>query len=43
MMKPLTKLLTKSQKQWLWFIGLWFGGLASVFSLSYLIKIIMGL
>lgn len=28
-------------KQWLWFISLWFGGLAVVSSVAYLIKFMM--
>lgn len=42
-MKILTKLLSKSQIQWLWFIGLWCGGLGIVLALSYIIKIAMGI
>ena len=29
---------TKKQRQWLWFVGLWCGGLIAVFLLSYLIR-----
>ena len=32
---------TKRQKQWLWFIGLWLGGLGSVMLLSSIIKFVM--
>ncbi len=34
--------LNQRTRQWLWFIGLWSGGLASVLLLSYLIKWAMG-
>lgn len=36
------KHLSKSQQQWLWFVGLWCGGLLSVASLGYVIKWAMG-
>lgn len=35
--------LSEKQKQWLWFIGLWCGGLASVFILAKIIKLAMGI
>jgi hypothetical protein len=38
-MKPLTKI----QKQWLWFAGLWCSGLASMLVLAALIRWMMGL
>ncbi len=38
-MKP----ITRKQRQWLWFISLWCGGLGSVFVLAYLIRWVMGL
>lgn len=28
-------------KQWLWFVGLWFGGLAAVGTLAYGIRLFM--
>lgn len=28
-------------KQWLWFIGLWCGGLSTVLAFSYLVKFMM--
>ena len=34
--------LSKRQKQWLWFIALWFSGLGTVLLISYVIKLIMG-
>jgi uncharacterized membrane protein len=36
-MKP----LTKKQRQWVWFIGLWCGGLAAVLLLAHLIRWMM--
>lgn len=30
-------------KQWAWFVGLWFGGLLSVFALSLVIKAVMNI
>ncbi len=35
--------LTDKQKQWLWFAGLWCGGLISVLTLGYGIKFIFAL
>jgi hypothetical protein len=35
------KLLTKKQNQWLWFIGLWFAGLAVAFMLASVIRWMM--
>ena len=35
------KLLTKKQQQWVWFIGLWCGGLTVVLLLAYLIRWMM--
>lgn len=34
---------TKKQKQWLWFIGLWLGGLSAVLLLAALIRWMMGI
>ena len=36
-MKP----FTKKQQQWVWFIGLWCGGLTAVLLLSYIIRWMM--
>lgn len=36
-MKP----LTKKQQQWIWFVGLWCGGLAAVLLLAKLIRSLM--
>ena len=36
-MKP----LTKNQRQWAWFVGLWCGGLTAVLLLAYLIRWMM--
>ncbi|MFC1880366.1 DUF2474 domain-containing protein [Thermodesulfobacteriota bacterium] len=36
-MKPLTKITT----QWLWFVGLWCGGLTAVLLLAYMIRWLM--
>ena len=33
--------LSARQKQWLWFVLLWCGGLLGVFALSGLIKLLM--
>lgn len=30
-------------KQWAWFVGLWLGGLLSVFALSLVIKLVMNI
>ena len=35
--------LTKSQKQWLWFVALWCLGFASVSAMAFMIKLIMKL
>jgi len=35
--------LTHKQREWAWFIGLWFGGLLSVGTLAYLIRLLMGI
>ncbi len=35
--------LTEKRKQWLWFVGLWCGGLAAVSILGYGIKLLMGI
>lgn len=35
--------LTKKQQQWLWFIGLWLGGLGSVLLVARIIRIMLGL
>lgn len=37
-MKP----VTKKGAQWLWFAGLWCGGLAAMSMLAYLIRWLMG-
>ena len=43
-MKPVTKIkLTKRQKEWAWFIGLWTSSLLLVMSLGYAIKFLMAL
>ena len=34
---------TEKQKQWLWFVGLWCGGLSAVMLLAYLIRLMMGI
>jgi len=39
--KAVMKAYTKKQKQWLWFITLWLGGLGSVMLLSTIIKLAM--
>ena len=33
--------ITKKQREWLWFIGLWCAGLLSVSIAGYLIKFLM--
>jgi len=38
-----TRNLSEKQKQWLWFAGLWFGGLFCVLTLSFFIKGIIAL
>lgn len=35
------KTLTKKQRQWAWFVGLWCAGLATVSIMAYGIKLIM--
>jgi len=45
-MKRITELsrnLSEKQKQWLWFIGLWFGGLFCVLMLSLFLKGVIAL
>lgn len=37
------KALTRKQKEWLWFIGLWCAGLGAVYSLAYIIRLMIGL
>ncbi len=34
---------TEKRHQWLWFIGLWLGGLLTVSAIGYLIKYLMSL
>ena len=34
---------TDKRRQWLWFIGLWLGGLLTVSAIGYLIKFLMSL
>lgn len=34
---------TKTQRQWLWFGGLWLGGLAVVYLLAAVIRLMMDL
>lgn len=34
---------SQKQRQWLWFVGLWFGGLFAVLSLSTIIKLMMSI
>jgi hypothetical protein len=38
-MKP----FTKKQQQWMWFMVLWCGGLASAALLAYLVRLIVGI
>ena len=33
--------LTKKQQQWLWFVALWFGGLAAAALLAYFVRLLM--
>lgn len=33
--------LSEKQRQWLWFVGLWCGGLLAVTTLGYAIKFLM--
>ena len=35
--------LSPKQRQWLWFVALWCCGLFSVFALSYVVRIAMGI
>jgi hypothetical protein len=35
--------LSDKQRQWLWFIALWLGGLGSVLLMSQVIRMMMGL
>jgi hypothetical protein len=35
------KTLTEKKRQWMWFAGLWCGGLAAVLLLAYLIRWMM--
>ena len=35
------KRLTKKQVQWLWFLALWCGSLIVVFTVSYIIRLMM--
>jgi hypothetical protein len=37
------KRLTKKQRQWAWFIGLWCGGLSAVMLLGFVIRLMMGI
>jgi hypothetical protein len=37
------KQLTKKQRQWLWFVGLWCGSLSAVLLLAYVLRLMMGL
>ena len=37
------KQLTKKQKQWAWFVGLWCVGLSSALTLGYIIRWMMGI
>ena len=34
---------SEKRKQWLWFIGLWLGGLLTVSAIGYVIKFFMSL
>jgi hypothetical protein len=40
-MKRFSNNISVKQRQWLWFIALWFGGLLAVASLSYAIRLLM--
>lgn len=42
-LKTIWKKASPRQRQWLWFVGLWCGGLASVLVLAYVIRIAMGI
>ncbi len=35
--------ITEKQKQWLWFVGLWLGGLSAVLLLAVFIRLLMGI
>lgn len=35
------KALTEKQRQWVWFAGLWLGGLAGVLLLSTVVRLIL--
>lgn len=35
------KALTKKQKQWIWFVGLWCAGLGTVYLMSGIIRLLM--
>ena len=35
--------INDKRKQWLWFIGLWCAGFATLFVISLIIKLIMGI
>ncbi|MEJ2427989.1 MAG: DUF2474 domain-containing protein [Deltaproteobacteria bacterium] len=35
--------LTKKQQQWMWFLILWWGGLAAAGLLAYLVRLLMGI
>jgi len=37
------KQLTKRTSQWVWFVGLWCGGLSAVLLMAYLIRWLMGI
>ena len=37
------KSLTSKQKQWIWFLALWFGGLSLTMLLSFVIRMVMGI
>ena len=39
----LAKKTSPRQRQWLWFVGLWFGGLLAVSILAYAIRLAMGI
>ncbi len=35
--------ITKKRKEWLWFVGLWIGGLSAVLVTAGLIRLLMGI
>ncbi len=35
--------ISEKKKQWLWFVALWCGGFATLFVISLMIKLIMGI